>query len=352
MQFCAVAETAISLKEPNYVPYWSRRNPGRCEILRGVGAVPSWSRRNPNSGREPNPGRCEILMGGVFWRLAGKPWGCDWATGVLWRGGVRRLFFCWAFVCICLIGVPYSAASAARDTLGCLSFQRQGSRSQAERDGYYRKAKAMGFRARSAFKLLQLDEEFGFLSDPSTTRVVDLCACPGSWSQVIERKLEFRRGAVIVAVDVQSMRPLAGVQQLCGDITRHETLLRILHLLNTTHPVSNALTRDAAPRSVGVSEEVGGCEGGRQEMETTSRDEGQGDGSNRAYADVIVCDGAPDVTGLHDLDMHLAQQLVLAALGLLELPSLPLFLPPSLPPFLVSARLFRLPSIVSTRTLT
>ncbi|MGB1603783.1 MAG: SAM-dependent methyltransferase [Promethearchaeia archaeon] len=68
----------------------------------------------------------------------------------------------------------------------------------------------MGYRARSAFKLEQLDDEFGFLSDPRTSCVLDLCACPGSWSQVIERKLRGRRDTRIVAVDVQPMRPLAG----------------------------------------------------------------------------------------------------------------------------------------------
>ena len=40
----------------------------------------------------------------------------------------------------------------------------------------------VGFRARSAFKLLQLDEEFGLFE--GVTKAVDLCAAPGSWSQV------------------------------------------------------------------------------------------------------------------------------------------------------------------------
>lgn len=41
----------------------------------------------------------------------------------------------------------------------------------------------VSYRARSAYKLLQLDEEFD-LFDESVTRAVDLCAAPGSWSQV------------------------------------------------------------------------------------------------------------------------------------------------------------------------
>ncbi len=62
-----------------------------------------------------------------------------------------------------------------------------GKSSKDKRDIYYRKAKEEGWRARSAFKLLQIDEEFGILGEAK--RVVDLCAAPGSWSQVLSRKL-------------------------------------------------------------------------------------------------------------------------------------------------------------------
>ena len=54
--------------------------------------------------------------------------------------------------------------------------------SKDKRDIYYRKAKELGFRARSAFKLMQLDETYDLFS--GVRRVVDLCAAPGSWSQV------------------------------------------------------------------------------------------------------------------------------------------------------------------------
>ena len=87
-----------------------------------------------------------------------------------------------------------------------------GKSSKDKRDAYYRLAKEQGWRARSAFKLLQLDEglssiplspiliavtfmyvantrrlEFDLFSN--VTRVVDLCAAPGSWSQVLSRVL-------------------------------------------------------------------------------------------------------------------------------------------------------------------
>jgi tRNA (cytidine32/guanosine34-2'-O)-methyltransferase len=62
-----------------------------------------------------------------------------------------------------------------------------GKASKDKRDVYYRLAKEEGWRARSAFKLLQLNEEFHILQNVS--RAVDLCAAPGSWSQVLSRQL-------------------------------------------------------------------------------------------------------------------------------------------------------------------
>jgi tRNA (cytidine32/guanosine34-2'-O)-methyltransferase len=47
----------------------------------------------------------------------------------------------------------------------------------------------VGFRARSAFKLLQIDEEYDLFDPAEVTRVVDLCAAPGSWCQVLSSKL-------------------------------------------------------------------------------------------------------------------------------------------------------------------
>ncbi len=84
-----------------------------------------------------------------------------------------------------------------------------GRSSKDKRDVYYRLAKEEGWRARSAFKLLQIDEEFKILS--RVRKVVDLCAAPGSWSQVLAKKLiqerkkgqEESHGVKIVAVDLQ-----------------------------------------------------------------------------------------------------------------------------------------------------
>lgn len=141
-----------------------------------------------------------------------------------------------------------------------------GRSSKDKRDIYYRLAKEQGWRARSAFKLLQIDEKFDLFNQ--VNRVVDLCAAPGSWSQVLSKKLaaSSEPTRTIVAIDLQEMAPIPGVIQLKGDITHEDTISQVL-----TH-------------------------------------------LNGEMADLVVCDGAPDVTGLHDLDEYLQGQLLLSAL--------------------------------------
>lgn len=83
-----------------------------------------------------------------------------------------------------------------------------GRTSKDKRDVYYRLAKEKGWRARSAFKLLQLDEEFQLFK--GVKRAVDLCAAPGSWSQVLSQKVGGQSSSQVVAVDLQAMAPLPG----------------------------------------------------------------------------------------------------------------------------------------------
>jgi len=146
-----------------------------------------------------------------------------------------------------------------------------GKSSKDKRDIYYRLAKEQGWRARSAFKLLQINEEFSIFE--GVTKAVDLCAAPGSWSQVLSRQLyenstSGETDVKIVAVDLQAMAPLSGVIQIQGDITKTSTAEKIIAYF---------------------------------------------DGES---ADMVVCDGAPDVTGLHDIDEFIQAQLLLAALNI------------------------------------
>ena len=143
------------------------------------------------------------------------------------------------------------------------------SKSKDKRDIFYRKAKEEGWRARSAFKLLQIDETFNLFNN--VTRAVDLCAAPGSWSQVLARKL-IDEHSRIVAVDLQPMAPIDGVHTVQGDITSQRTVDEVLNLFR--------------------------------------------EGDEERLADLVVCDGAPDVTGLHDIDDYIQGQLLLSALAI------------------------------------
>ena len=138
-----------------------------------------------------------------------------------------------------------------------------GRTSKDKRDIYYRKAKELGYRARSAFKLEQIDQHFDLLANCHA--IVDLCAAPGSWSQYMSRRLSSSPDGRILAVDLQRMEPLPRVTTLRADITA-----------SSTH--------DAILRHF-----PGG-------------------------ADIVLSDGAPDVTGAHDFDAYVQQHLVLAAL--------------------------------------
>ncbi len=225
-----------------------------------------------------------------------------------------------------------------------------GKSSKDKRDAYYRLAKEQGWRARSAFKLLQLDE--GKFASPSyqphhdhsnnntefdlfanVTRVVDLCAAPGSWSQVLSRvlikgekfgraawedkqesirqqllvlyggepdasaiqskleeentrdeaansELKPRKDVKIVAIDLQPMSPLAGIITLRADITHPATVPLLLHALDSSYDPSTSAQQASQP------------------------------------VDLVISDGAPDVTGLHDLDIYVQSQLLFAALNL------------------------------------
>ena len=62
-----------------------------------------------------------------------------------------------------------------------------GRTSEDKQDVYHRLAKENGWRAHSAFKLLQLDEEFHLFQ--GVMRAVDLCAAPGGWTQVLSQKI-------------------------------------------------------------------------------------------------------------------------------------------------------------------
>jgi 23S rRNA (uridine2552-2'-O)-methyltransferase len=100
---------------------------------------------------------------------------------------------------------------------------------EKKKEHFYKEAKRTGYRARSAFKLQQIQVRFNLI--PKNGIVVDLGAAPGGWSQVA-KELVGEQGTVIGA-DLSSIQPLENVQFIQGDITQAETVERIKDLMNS-----------------------------------------------------------------------------------------------------------------------
>jgi 23S rRNA (uridine2552-2'-O)-methyltransferase len=148
------------------------------------------------------------------------------------------------------------------------------------RDEYYNRAKQEGYRSRAAYKLQQLDDECGLLSQGAT--VVDLGAAPGGWCQVAAERVG--ASGKVVAVDRQNVRNLSDDEAGSGDGAAHVETVR--------GDMTEADTRERVREAVG--------EGG---------------------ADAVLSDMAPNVTGEYELDharsVHLARQAFETALTVL-----------------------------------
>jgi 23S rRNA (uridine2552-2'-O)-methyltransferase len=73
-------------------------------------------------------------------------------------------------------------------------------------DPYVKRAQAEGYRSRAAYKLIELDEKFGFLRGKKA--VVDLGVAPGGWAQVVRKRLPH---AHVAGIDLLPVDPLDGV---------------------------------------------------------------------------------------------------------------------------------------------
>jgi 23S rRNA (uridine2552-2'-O)-methyltransferase len=130
-----------------------------------------------------------------------------------------------------------------------------------QRDHYYWKAKEEGYRARSAYKLLQVNERFHIIKKGDS--IVDLGAAPGGWLQVA-RQLSMGR---VVGVDLEPIEPILGVVTIQADITKE----------TTANLVKEALGGDA---------------------------------------DVVICDAAPNLSGTWDVDHARSIDLARSALAM------------------------------------
>jgi 23S rRNA (uridine2552-2'-O)-methyltransferase len=114
-------------------------------------------------------------------------------------------------------------------------------------DPYVRQAQRDGYRARAAYKLKQLDEQFRLVRPGC--RVADLGAAPGAWSQYLSRRLA--GSGRIVAIDVLPMEPVEGVEILQGDF-REDAVLAAFEARVGPEPL-DLVVSDMAPNLSGIA---------------------------------------------------------------------------------------------------
>jgi|SRR5690625_1781471 len=119
-------------------------------------------------------------------------------------------------------------------------------------DPFVKQAQQKGYRARAAFKLIELLEAEKVLHKGNI--VVDLGAAPGSWSQVVRERLSEPDGRVngrIIALDMLPMDPIDGVDFILGDFREQEVLDALEHSLGGSQV--DLVLSDMAPNLSGIA---------------------------------------------------------------------------------------------------
>ncbi|HYY67433.1 MAG TPA: RlmE family RNA methyltransferase, partial [Nitrososphaeraceae archaeon] len=115
----------------------------------------------------------------------------------------------------------------------------------AKKDHFRKLSKEEGYRSRSAYKLIQLNESYRVLKPGST--VVDVGCAPGGWLQVARKAVS--HSGKVVGVDIEKVAQLEGVTIFQGDIEDARTINLIAKTLNRK---ANTLLSDVSPKISGL----------------------------------------------------------------------------------------------------
>ena len=115
-------------------------------------------------------------------------------------------------------------------------------------DEFVKRAQKEGYRARAAYKLIEIDDKDKLIKPGMT--IVDLGSTPGSWCQVAVQRL--KNQGKIIALDILDMQPIAGVEFIQGDF-REDAVLKQLELKLNNKPVDLVIA-DMAPNISGISD--------------------------------------------------------------------------------------------------
>jgi len=115
-----------------------------------------------------------------------------------------------------------------------------------KRDIYVRQSQVDGYRARSAYKLIEIDQKFKIFKNGIS--VIDLGASPGSWSQYISRTVKSGR---LVSIDIKSMEEIENTIQIKGDFTNLDSQEKIKSLFKSKVDV---VVSDMAVNTTGIKD--------------------------------------------------------------------------------------------------
>ena len=114
------------------------------------------------------------------------------------------------------------------------------------RDIFVRQSKVDGYRARSAYKLIEINEKFKIFKGGMT--VVDIGAAPGSWSQYVSKIV---KNGKIISVDLKEMEKIENSFQIKGDFTDPNTQKKIKEILKKD---ADVIMSDMAVNTTGIKD--------------------------------------------------------------------------------------------------
>ena len=115
-----------------------------------------------------------------------------------------------------------------------------------KRDIYVRQSKVDGYRARSVYKLIEIDEKFKIFKPSST--IIDIGAAPGSWSQYASKVV---KSGKIISIDLKDMDKIKNTIQIKGDFTEIDVQQKIKSFLNKK---TDVIMSDMAVNTTGIKD--------------------------------------------------------------------------------------------------
>ena len=113
------------------------------------------------------------------------------------------------------------------------------------RDTYVRQSKVDGYRARSVYKLIEIDEKFKIFKGGMS--VIDIGAAPGSWSQYVSKTI---KNGKLISIDLKDMENIKNTIQIKGDFNEHDVQMKIKSNLKNKDP--DVIMSDMAVNTTGI----------------------------------------------------------------------------------------------------